>query len=140
MPRLPAISSGDIAGSIITVTSIMLSPSLIAVKPGAASLTSLVSDQFLRRRTNQLYFGAFIGLALYSLIALASINPSHQPIYGVAVAGLMTVVALFMPILLITRPSIRYGPWSLSSPSTITGWSHVNASSICCEDLPLVPA
>ena len=92
---------GVIAGSIITVTSITLSLLLIAVQQGAASLTSLVFDQFLRRRTNQLYFGAFIGLALYSLIVLASINPSHQPIYGVAVAGLMTVVALFMLILLI---------------------------------------
>jgi len=92
---------GVIAASIITVTSITLSLLLIAVQQGAASLTSLVFDQFLRRRTNQLYFGFFIGLALYSLIVLASINPSHQPIYGVAVAGLMMVAALYMLILLI---------------------------------------
>jgi len=58
---------GVIAGSIITVTSITLSLLLIAVQQGAASLTSLVFDQFLRRRTNQLYFGFFIGLALYSV-------------------------------------------------------------------------
>ena len=92
---------GVIATSIITVTSITLSLLLIAVQQGAASLTSLVFDQFLRRRTNQLYFGFFIGLALYSLIVLASINASHQPVYGLAVAGVMTAIALFMLILLI---------------------------------------
>jgi hypothetical protein len=92
---------GVISGRIITVTSITLSLLLIAVQQGAASLTSLVFDQFLRRRLNQLYFGFFIGLALYSLVVLASTNSSHQPTYGVAVAGLLTVVALCMLILLI---------------------------------------
>lgn len=92
---------GVIAGSIITVTSITLSLLLIAVQQGAAALTSLVFDQFLRRRTNQLYFGFFIGLALYSLLVLASINPSHQPVYGLAAAGVLTVVALYMLIVLI---------------------------------------
>ena len=92
---------GVIASSIITVTSITLSLLLIAVQQGAASLTSLVFDQFLRRRTNQLYFGFFIGLALYALIVLASINPAHQPIYGVALAGCNDGVALYMLILLI---------------------------------------
>jgi uncharacterized membrane protein len=92
---------GVIASSIIRVTSITLSLLLIAVQQGAASLTSQVFDQFLRRRANQLYFGFFIGLALYALIVLASINPAHQPIYGVALAGLFTVIALYMLILLI---------------------------------------
>ena len=92
---------GVIAASIITVTSITLSLLLIAVQQGAASLTSLVFDQFLRRRTNQLYFGFFIGLALYSLIVLTTITPFHQPIYGVAVAGVMVLIALYMLIILI---------------------------------------
>jgi uncharacterized membrane protein len=92
---------GVIAASIITVTSITLSLLLVAVQQGAASLTSLVFDQFLRRRANQLYFGFFIGLALYALIVLTSITPAHQPIYGVAVAGVMTVIALYMLIILI---------------------------------------
>lgn len=92
---------GVIAASIITVTSITFSLLLIAVQQGAAALTSQVFDQFLRRRANQLYFGFFIGLALYALIMLASVNPSHQPIYGVAVAGVMAVAALYILILLI---------------------------------------
>lgn len=92
---------GVVAASIITVTSITLSLLLIAVQQGAAALTSQVFDQFLRRRVNQLYFGFFIGLALYSLVVLASVHPSHQPVYGVAVAGVMTAAALYMLILLI---------------------------------------
>ena len=92
---------GVIASSIITVTSITLSLLLIAVQQGAASLTSLVFDQFLRRRTNQFYFGFFIGLALYALTVLTSITPFHEPIYAVAVAGVMVVVALNMLIVLI---------------------------------------
>lgn len=39
-----------VAGSIITLASITLSLLLVAVQQGAASLTSLVFDQFLRRR------------------------------------------------------------------------------------------
>lgn len=92
---------GVIASSIITVTSITLSLLLIAVQQGAASLTSLVFDQFLRRRTNQFYFGFFIGLALYALTVLTSITPFHEPIYAVAVAGVMVVIALNLLIVLI---------------------------------------
>lgn len=92
---------GVIAGSIITVTSITLSLLLIAVQQGAASLTSLVFDQFLRRRTNQVYFGFFIGLALYSLTVLASVTPFHQPVYGATVAGVMALAALYILLILI---------------------------------------
>jgi uncharacterized membrane protein len=92
---------GVIATSIITATSITLSLLLIAVQQGAAALTNLVFDQFLRRRANQLYFGFFIGLALYSLCILASTNSDHRPVFGVILAGIMTLVALYMLIILI---------------------------------------
>ncbi|MBC8037448.1 MAG: DUF2254 domain-containing protein [Rhizobiales bacterium] len=92
---------GVIAGGIITVTSMTFSLLLLAVQQGAAALTSLVMDQFLRRKVNQFYFGFFVGLALYSLIMLASVNPSHQPVFGVAVAGALTAAALYMLIFLI---------------------------------------
>ena len=90
-----------IASGIITVTTMTFSLLLIAVQQGAAALTSLVLDQFIRRKVNQFYFGFFVGLALYSLIILASMGPSHQPHLGVALAGLMTAAALYMLIFLI---------------------------------------
>lgn len=92
---------GAIATGIITVTSITFSLLLISLQQGASALTSMVFDQFLRRKSNQLYFGFFVGLALYALIVLASVTPSYQPVYGVATAGVMTAIALYMLILLI---------------------------------------
>lgn len=92
---------GVIAASIITLTSITFALLLVAVQQGAAALTSQVFDQFLRRSANQFYFGFFIGLALYSLIILATSSPSHTPVYGAAVAFLMTIVTLYLLILLI---------------------------------------
>lgn len=92
---------GTIAASIITVTSITFSLLLIAVQQSAAALTGQVYDQFLRRRANQVYFGFFIGLALYCLIILATVEAEYTPFYGASVAFLLTVVALYLLILLI---------------------------------------
>ncbi len=92
---------GTVATSIITVTSITFSLLLVAVQQGAAALTSQVYDQFLRRPANQVYFGYFIGLALYCLVILATIHPDYTPVYGVALALFLTVVALFLLIVLI---------------------------------------
>ena len=92
---------GTIATSIITVTSITFSLLLLAVQQGAASLTAQVYDQFLRRRANQAYFGFFTGLALYSLIVLATVHPGYTPVYSAILAFALTVVALYLLILLI---------------------------------------
>ncbi|MGI9088840.1 MAG: DUF2254 family protein [Chthoniobacterales bacterium] len=62
---------GTIGGSLITVTSITFSLLLLAVQQSAATLTPQVYDQFLRRRINQIYFGFFVGLSLYTLVVLA---------------------------------------------------------------------
>ncbi|GGD91589.1 hypothetical protein GCM10011515_09090 [Tsuneonella deserti] len=92
---------GTIAASIITVTSITFSLLIVAVQQGAASLTSEVYDQFLRRRANQIYFGFFVGLALYCLIILATVHRTYTPVCGSLVAFVFTVVALYLLILLI---------------------------------------
>jgi prepilin signal peptidase PulO-like enzyme (type II secretory pathway) len=92
---------GLIAASIITVTTMTFSLLILAVQQGATALTSLVLDQFLRRKANQFFIGFFVGLALYSLLMLASANDQHQPNFGSAVAGVMTAAALYMLIFLI---------------------------------------
>ncbi len=73
---------GAIASGIIAVTSITITLLLIIAQQSAASMTAQVFDQFLRRRTNQVYFGFFVGLALYSLITLATVNEPFNPIFG----------------------------------------------------------
>jgi uncharacterized membrane protein len=73
---------GTIASSIITVTSITISVLLLAVQQAAGSLTHQVFDQFLRRRQNQFHFGFFVGLALYTLVTLATVGESFNPVLG----------------------------------------------------------
>jgi len=92
---------GTVATSIITVTSITFSLLLVAVQQGASALTSQVYDQFLRRRANQVFFGFFVGLALFCLVTLAAVHPHYTPVYGAILAFLLTVAALCLLIILI---------------------------------------
>jgi uncharacterized membrane protein len=89
---------GAIAGGVITMTSIIVTVLLVALQQSSTNLTPQVFDQFLRRRQNQLFFGYFVGLAVYTLIVLASIDSPFTPVFGAIVALLATVVALLMMI------------------------------------------
>lgn len=92
---------GTIGSGMITVTSITFSLLLLAVQQSAASLTNEVFDQFLRRRLNQIYFGFFVGLALYALTILATVHSGFNPVYGATLTLLLTIVALYLLIVLI---------------------------------------
>ena len=92
---------GTIAGSIITVTSITFSLLLLAVQQAAGSLTFQVIDQFLRRRLNQIAFGFFVGLALYTLTVLATVRAPFNPVFGATLALLLASVALYLLLLLL---------------------------------------
>ena len=92
---------GTIAGGIITVTSITISLLLLALQQVAGSLTAEVYDQFLRRRYNQAYFGFFVGLALYALVILATVNEGFNPVFGATLAFLLTIIALFLLVVLL---------------------------------------
>jgi uncharacterized membrane protein len=90
-----------IASGLITVTSITVSLLLVALQQSASSLTSAVFDQFLRRRLNQFYFGFFVGLSLYALVTLATVNENFNPVLGATLAFMLTAVALCLLILLL---------------------------------------
>jgi uncharacterized membrane protein len=92
---------GTIASSLITVTSITISILLLALQQTASNMTSDVFDQFLRRHHNQVYFGFFVGLALYTLIILATVDEPFNPVFGATLAFLLTVVALYLLIVLL---------------------------------------
>jgi uncharacterized membrane protein len=92
---------GTIATSLITITSITFSLLLLAVQQSAASLTSQVLDQYLRRRFNQIVFGFFVGLALYSLTILSTVDDPFNPVLGATLALILMAAALaVLPILL----------------------------------------
>lgn len=92
---LGAIVSGTI--SVTTLTTTLL---LVIVQQSASSMTAQVFDQFLRRKTNQFYLGFFVGLALYSMITLATVNDPFNPVLGGTVAFSLTGVALYLLVLL----------------------------------------
>ena len=90
-----------VAAGIIAVTSIMITLLLVVAQQSAASMTSQVFDQFLRRPANQFYFGFFVGLALYALMTLATVNEPFNPVFGGTLVFVLTVVALYLLIILL---------------------------------------
>lgn len=85
---------GAIATGLVTVTSITFSVLLLAVQQTATSLSPVVFDQFVRRRSNQVYLGLFVGLALFSYVVMAAVQTKTPPIIGAFIATVLTVVAL----------------------------------------------
>lgn len=110
-----ALSSllGTIATSLITVTSITFSLLLLAIQQGAAALTSQVFDQFMRRRSNQVYFGFFVGLSVFALITLVTVSQVHRPVFGALAAVLLTTVALCLVVVLIYTTIDQMRPASI---------------------------
>jgi len=90
-----------IASGIITVSSLTVTLLLLVVQQTASAMTTQVFDQFLRARQNQIYFGFFIGLALYTLIVLSTVSNDLNPVIGASLVLLLTVVALYLLIVLI---------------------------------------
>ena len=123
---------GGIAAGLITVTSITFSLLLLAVQQSAAALSSQVFDQFLRRRLNQVFFGYFVGLALYALLVLATIRPDFNPILGAALAVLLTSVALYFLVLLI------YMTIDQARPAVVVKAIHDHTLAARDRQLPLI--
>lgn len=92
---LPAIAT-----SLVTAASITFSLLLMTVQQAASRYSQVVFDQFLRRRTNQISIGFFIGLALYCLSLILFVSSTQAVLSGV-VALVLTGVALVLLILLI---------------------------------------
>jgi hypothetical protein len=110
---------GAVAGSLITVTAFTFSLLLLAVQLPAGSLTQQILDQFIRRRFNQIFFGFFLGLALYALIVLITVEPGFNPVISAAIVLLLTAVALFLLVLLL------YGTLNQMRPAVIVNAIHV---------------
>jgi uncharacterized membrane protein len=77
---------------MLTVISIIFFVLLMAVQHQSATYSPVVLDQFLRRKLNQVFFGLFVGLTVYCLVALALV-PSAAIISG-TLALLLTAATL----------------------------------------------
>ncbi len=107
-----------IATSIVTVTSITFSVLLLAVQQTASTMTPSVFDQYLRRRSNQLYLGTFAGLSLYAFVDLASVGAHSPAIFGAAVGLLLTGFAMVILVVVI------YSTIDQMRPSSVTQLIH----------------
>jgi uncharacterized membrane protein len=90
-----------IATGLITVTSITFSVLLLAVQQTASTLSPVVFDQFVRRRTNQVFLGFFVGLALYAYVVMAVVQDKTPPIIGAFIATVLTVVSMLLLLALV---------------------------------------
>lgn len=104
----------SLAGAMVTLTSITFSVLLLAVFQTATAYSAVVIDQFLRRTSNQVYFGFFVGLSIYAFLVLGFAKPSGNPALGAVFALLVTLVALVMLLLLIYRTIDQMRPASVA--------------------------
>jgi uncharacterized membrane protein len=102
-----------IATGLVTVTSITFSVLLLAVQQTASSLSPVVFDQFMQRRTNQAFLGFFVGLALFSYVVMAAVQDKTPPILGAALASVLTVVALLILLMLVYSTINQMRPTSV---------------------------
>jgi uncharacterized membrane protein len=86
---------------LLTLISITFSILLLAVQQTASSLSNQVYDQFLRRTANQIFLGYAVGLAVYTLIVLATVGKGFNPIYSACTIVVFTTTGLGLLIILI---------------------------------------
>ncbi|WP_171070421.1 DUF2254 family protein [Methylobacterium terricola] len=123
-----------VASSIITVTSITFSLLLLAVQQGAGALTAQVTDQFMARRTNQFYFGYFVGLSVFVLTTLVTNTDYHRPVFAAALSLLLTALALCLIIVMI------YNTIDQMRPEQIIQFIHDKVLEARSADLRLLAA
>ena len=92
---------GTLLSGMLTLISITFSVLLLAVQQTASTLSNQVYDQFLRRRFNQVYFGYSVGLAVYTLLVLAAVGRTFNPVYSASCLVVLSIGGLVLLILLI---------------------------------------
>ncbi len=96
-PQAASMLLSTVTPGLLTVVSIVFFVLIMAVQHQSTTYSPVVLDQFLRRRSNQLFFGMFVGLTVYCLLVLGLI-PSGQAVVAGAVAMLLSA-ATFVSLL-----------------------------------------
>jgi uncharacterized membrane protein len=83
------------AATLITITSITFTVLLLAVQQAASAMSTQIIDQFLRRPINQVLFGYFVGMSIYSLVILAAVRSDFSPVMSTALSFVFAGFALY---------------------------------------------
>lgn len=107
-PVIPFLFSGTadaarallsvIAGSLITVISIVFSITIIALQQAASQFSPRVLHLFTAHRGNQIVIGVYIATFIYSLLILRSIRSATESLNSGFVPALGVTVAIFLAV------------------------------------------
>lgn len=92
---------GTLAGGAMTITSITISMLLLALQQSASSMGTRVFDQFVQRRRNQVFFGLFVGFALYTVIVLATTSESFNPVISATLVLVFAALVLYLLVIML---------------------------------------
>lgn len=84
-----------IAGSMITVASLVFSMTLVALTLAAGNIGPRLIDRFMDNRVNQVALGLFLATFVYAMIILRAINDGTPPFIPDLAISLAMVMALF---------------------------------------------
>lgn len=90
-PQAASMLLSTVTTGLLTVISIIFFVMLMAVQHQPAIYSPVVLDQFLRRKINQTFFGMFIALTLYCLLALPLVPSGQAVVSGTLALVLITV-------------------------------------------------
>lgn len=107
-----------VAASLMTISSITFTVLLIAVQQTSTFLGAVVFDQYLRRRSNQVYVGYFVGATAFSFIVLAFAGSGDPPVIGAFASLVLTVGALA------ALPLLIYSTVDQMRPECVVGSIH----------------
>jgi uncharacterized membrane protein len=93
-----------IAGSMITVASLVFSMTLVALTMAASSIGARLLDSYISNRVNQVALGLFLATFVYSLIGLRAVTDDQS---GTFVPHLAVSVAMMLAILSFTTSPSR---------------------------------
>src|SRR5919199_1902227 len=83
-------------GALISITAITFTVLLIAVQQAAGAMSPMIIDQFLRRPFNQVAFGYFVGMSLFSLVVLVTTHSTFDPVLSALLSFVFSGIALYL--------------------------------------------
>jgi len=101
VPKDPAMSQlllGAVAGSCITIVSVVYSVLLIALTFASIQFSPRILNSFWRDHVSQMTLGLFIGTFAYCLILLPSVHGKSVPVLSLSFALVLATLCLFFLI------------------------------------------
>jgi len=84
-----------VAGSIVTVASLVFSLTLVALTLAAGNIGSRLLQRYMRKTTMQMTLGIFVATFLYAMVVLSAVAKGAVPPLSLGVSLLLAVLSIF---------------------------------------------